>query len=341
MEKRKLTTIIISLLLLFLAIPLIAVALETPGINLDTTKTVVIDGLSYQVNKKEGKAKVIAFDGTKTSLEIQSRVETGGVSYPVREIGSSAFLNCTELTSVVIGEGVTTLGSSSFKGCSSLTDVLLPSSITTISQKTFFGCSSLRSLTVPRGVNCLKESVFENCTALESVFLFESLMTVEGDAFSGCTALQTVWYEADETTKASIFITKSGNETFLQGDWKYYYCIESENESAPYHMFDTENAMKCDLCGYEKSDDDEEEETPDVGGGSDPVEKNLPGDVNADGNVNRDDVLYLINHIESEGQYPIPDGFDCDLNRDTKVDENDATYLLYHIVFGSDLYPVD
>ena len=64
-------------------------------------------------------------------------------------IGSSAFRDCTGLTSVAIGNGVTSIGSSAFRDCIGLTSVTIPDSVTSIGSSAFSGCSSLESMTIP------------------------------------------------------------------------------------------------------------------------------------------------------------------------------------------------
>ena len=64
-------------------------------------------------------------------------------------IGNSAFLGCTSLTSVTIGNSVTSIGIETFWGCTGLTSVTIPGSVTSIGERAFSGCSSLESITIP------------------------------------------------------------------------------------------------------------------------------------------------------------------------------------------------
>ncbi|MBQ4587290.1 MAG: leucine-rich repeat protein, partial [Clostridia bacterium] len=58
-------------------------------------------------------------------------------------IGSDAFCNCDSLTSVVIGDSVTSIGSDAFWYCDSLTSVIIGNSVTSISSSAFYGCKKL------------------------------------------------------------------------------------------------------------------------------------------------------------------------------------------------------
>ena len=61
-------------------------------------------------------------------------------------IGDCAFYECSSLTSVVIGDSVTTIGGSAFSGCRSLTSIKIPDSVTSIGEWAFYNCSSLTSV---------------------------------------------------------------------------------------------------------------------------------------------------------------------------------------------------
>ena len=61
----------------------------------------------------------------------------------VTSIGKYAFRNCTSLTSVTIGDSVTSIGNYAFRGCTSLTGVNIPDSVTSIGNDAFSGCTSL------------------------------------------------------------------------------------------------------------------------------------------------------------------------------------------------------
>ena len=58
-------------------------------------------------------------------------------------IANSAFAYCTSLTSVVIGENVTSIGDYAFRDCISLTSVVIPDSVTSIGEWAFYDCSKL------------------------------------------------------------------------------------------------------------------------------------------------------------------------------------------------------
>ena len=79
----------------------------------------------------------------------------------VTKIGDNAFIDCTELTSVTIPDGVTSIDEAAFLGCTSLTSVTIPDSVTSIKSKAFFNCTSLKSVTIPASVTNIGDYALE------------------------------------------------------------------------------------------------------------------------------------------------------------------------------------
>jgi hypothetical protein len=78
-------------------------------------------------------------------------------------------MGCSSLTSVTIGDGVTSIYSYAFYACTSLTSISLPDNVTGISNNAFMGCSSLTSVTIGDGVTSIANYAFCGCTSLTSI----------------------------------------------------------------------------------------------------------------------------------------------------------------------------
>ena len=94
---------------------------------------------------------------------------------PVTSIGGWAFMNCTNLTSVTIGNCVESIGYSAFMNCTNLTSVTIPNSVTSIGGHAFESCNKLVEvinkspyITVTKGSNsngylgCYAVSIFNS-----------------------------------------------------------------------------------------------------------------------------------------------------------------------------------
>ena len=104
----------------------------------------------------------------------------------VTSIGSSAFHDCSSLTSVVIPESVTSISLRVFDGCSGLTSVTIPPSVTLIDKYAFYGCRSLVSVTIPEGVTSIGSYAFYNCGNLSTVYCYpKTPPKIGASAFNG------------------------------------------------------------------------------------------------------------------------------------------------------------
>ena len=110
----------------------------------------------------------------------------------VTSIGRSAFYGCSGLRSVTIGNSVTSIGNNAFRGCSGLTSITIPNSVTSIESSTFSGCSGLTSITIPNSVTSIGDYAFYSCSGLTSVTIPNSVTSIGGRAFSGCSSLTSV-----------------------------------------------------------------------------------------------------------------------------------------------------
>ena len=95
--------------------------------------------------------------GWMNDYSVYSNITNVVICDGVTDIGDDAFRDCSNLTDVSIGNSVTTIGCSSFRGCSSLTSVDLPDSVTTIGGCAFYDCSSLTNVDLPDSVTTIDE----------------------------------------------------------------------------------------------------------------------------------------------------------------------------------------
>ena len=106
----------------------------------------------------------------------------------VTTIASSAFRDCTGLTSIEIPTSVTCIDGA-FYGCTGLTSIEIPTSVTSI-DGAFSGCTGLTSIEIPSSVTSI-DWAFSGCTGLTSIEIPTSVTSIDG-AFSGCTGLTSI-----------------------------------------------------------------------------------------------------------------------------------------------------
>ena len=87
------------------------VGIELPKFNLFGTKAEAATSGYYEYTVSDGKATIT---DVSTSISGSITIPTTLGGYPVTSIGSHAFSGCTGLTSVTIGNGVTSIDDSAF-----------------------------------------------------------------------------------------------------------------------------------------------------------------------------------------------------------------------------------
>lgn len=120
----------------------------------------------------------------------------------VTSIGTSAFLKCTQLPSITIGSGVTSIGSGAFNGCTALTNANIGSGA--IGATAFQDCTRLTDVTLGDGVTSIGKNAFLRCTELTSISIGSNVGTIESFAFSGCTALEEVTIPAAQVKSGAF-----------------------------------------------------------------------------------------------------------------------------------------
>ncbi|MCQ2794300.1 MAG: leucine-rich repeat domain-containing protein [Bacilli bacterium] len=110
----------------------------------------------------------------------------------ITSISDKAFFNCYSLASIIIPNSVTSIGGSAFYNCSSLASIIIPNSVTSMGNFAFNGCSSLTSIIIPSSITSIASCAFSSCSSLNSVTIPNSVTSIGDDAFYPCNALTNV-----------------------------------------------------------------------------------------------------------------------------------------------------
>ncbi len=128
-----------------------------------------------------------------------------------------AFYNCSGLTSVTIGNSVTSIGNSAFYGCNNLRDIYITDiaawcNISGLYNLMEYGASNKKlyinnelatSITIPDGVTAIPSSAFRGFTGLTIVSIGNSVTSIGGSAFEDCTGLTSITIPASVTSIGS------------------------------------------------------------------------------------------------------------------------------------------
>ena len=125
-----------------------------------------------------------------TSIEIPSSVTSI----------DGAFSGCTGLTSIEIPTSVTSIDGA-FSGCTGLTSIEIPTSVTSI-DGAFSGCTGLTSIEIPSSITSIGDWTFSRCTGLTSIEIPSTVTAIGDYAFNECTNLTSVTFEAPSSLEA-------------------------------------------------------------------------------------------------------------------------------------------
>ena len=109
-------------------------------------------------------------------------------------------------TQITVKEGTTAIANGAFNKQSNLTSVVLPNGLTSIGDRAFAG-TSLTQVTIPASVTDIGSEAFNDAKKLASVTFKEGLKTIGDSAFDGCSLLNTVALPNS--------LTKLGKSAFL------------------------------------------------------------------------------------------------------------------------------
>ena len=102
----------------------------------------------------------------------RSKVTSVTIGDGITSISDFAFNGYSKISAVSIGNDVAKIGRSAFSYCSAITGLIIPDKVTDIDDRAFYGCSSLKELTIPVSAKIYNSSyVFCNCTNIEKITL--------------------------------------------------------------------------------------------------------------------------------------------------------------------------
>lgn len=205
----------------------------------------------YINNKTELSVGSSNSDKYSGDIVIPEEVTCMGNTLKVTSIGSNAFLDCRNLTSVTMPNSIKSIELNAFHSCANLTSITIPNSVTSIGESAFNGCIGITSMTVdggnsvfdsrdncnaiietstntlvvgckatiiPNSVTKIGERAFENCTSLTSITIPNNTTNIEFAAFYGCSGLESV---------------NISNGVISIGNYSFYNCTNLTSVTIP------------------------------------------------------------------------------------------------------------
>ena len=168
-----------------------------------------------------------------------------------RPIESLTF-GIANVSTLVIGNGITEIPDGKFKNLGYLTSLTLGSSIQTIGDEALSGCTSLKEVILPPSVETIGASAFAGDSRLASIIMGHNVKIIGEKAFDGCSAnTVSITAQTPPTAPNNTFSNYSG-KLYLQGETAmkaYYDAYTCWDRFSSYVMIDAE---KININGADK-----------------------------------------------------------------------------------------
>ena len=174
----------------------------TVSATLQTVSGTTSDGLTWSLTQDgSGNYTVLTISGT-GAMNNYDHTTVGGLWRTDAPWG-------WQLTSVTIGNGVTSIGNFAFIGCQSLATVTIGNSVATIGENAFDHCDAMTSLTLPASVTTLGANAFKNCVNLERIDI----------GHDGAVSLAANVFQNDNELQYIVFPSIAAEQANTTGNW--------------------------------------------------------------------------------------------------------------------------
>lgn len=123
--------------------------------------------------------KIEYSEDRKALLKVQGANGVFTIPNTISRIAANAFLNCSELKSIVIPNSITSIGDKAFSGCTGLKSITLPESVCQVGSHIFENCKNIKQLhcrmkSLAKGSVNIEESAFKDLEKYTLYVPFES-----------------------------------------------------------------------------------------------------------------------------------------------------------------------
>lgn len=174
---------------------------ESGGVSSNALKKITSDRTVYA---KFSATEIMIETGRLTSSDVYWKLNpdyvltiygNGHPYFSSSDIGSAPWYKYrSQITKVVVEDGVKSIPDYSFVDCTNMTELVLGNSIGITWHQVCMGCTRLTTVTLPSSLTSIGAGMFKNCTSLRSVNIPSKVFSIQTQFVAGCTALESVTF---------------------------------------------------------------------------------------------------------------------------------------------------
>lgn len=201
--RKKLIAIILVLCIMLTLVPMSVLAEDTPTPVLveeapssgscGDNATWTISGTTLTITGSGNIQNNEVAEGSQSMWPFQiDKITSVVIGNGITSIGDHAFYEFRSLVNVSLPESLTSIGAGAFESCKELTEISIPNKVNKIGNSAFSRCLRLTSISIPYGVKEIEPCTFTSCISLTSVSIPDSVISIGNDAFYACNDLSSV-----------------------------------------------------------------------------------------------------------------------------------------------------
>ncbi len=231
------------------------------------------------------------------------------------------FEHRSDITKIIISNGIEHLGDTVFIGCDNAETVEFPDTLLSIGDHTFYQCTSLTEISLPDSVVELGFDAFNHCTSLTSVRLSQNLQRMSSAGFDCCHSLTEIIIPQSVMEISTFAVTGESLERV--------FILSKDCEIADYsYVFKNDDLYLGTIYGFRGSTAQAYAEKYDI--------KFIPiqlGDIDLDGAVNALDASLALTEYAAAATgkasgFGILENYCADTDADGNINALDASYIL-------------
>lgn len=134
--------------------------IPTVAPDVKTGKVYTVNHIKYKVlsfNGKSGTASIVGYSKSAKSINLHTSVQVKGCNFSIVSIQNNAFKNCSALKgNIKLNGSLKSIGTNAFTDCKNITSVVLGNKVTSLGSKCFYSCNKLKLVDL-RSANKLRK----------------------------------------------------------------------------------------------------------------------------------------------------------------------------------------